>query len=639
MSEVGQRAFTELWVCFTPPPENPPPYVLVISFMVPSVEAKASEQWGAQLVSGRELITEVRPRARAEYVSLIARLGSTSWGHQPTLRQMLQGPGGYSRWWFLGPTEKDCVWDGDQTYTTMLRLMAVQCAQDRYGTERIRLHGAAPAFAAALERPASRAGGSVAAVVRAVATGLLARLALIRELFGLWWTLSRLPRPSIERRDVLLQGYWDWSFRSDENGGLCDRYFTDLPSQLTRRGVGVGWLASCETHLEPWQRGRKRRDVIAGSCAHPDVTLLERYWTPRDIVGTAWNLRYPVRTTRSVLDRRFRTLCRVGTLDLYPVLREQLLRAAWGSTFCRLELIAIATARACRELRPRMVLTFMELFLRARAIYAGVSAAPTGAIAWAAQHAGYSSDKTLGVFDPEVEMHGTPDGCAIPAPEGIFVLGDLSRRVWQASGLRPNAVMATGGLRYQSVHIRSTRQPAPKEGVSILLACGMNQAAELELCDAGVAAAAGLRSVNLYWRDHPNYQFSRRRAFRSFRDAITVTSGTLDEDLENADLVLFTHAGIAEEALLRGIPTWQWLWAGFNTSPFLDVPVIPSFTSVTALRRELQTFIQTPTPYQPKAETQRRVLHECFGPDPAGASARMADAIQHMIAADARARA
>ena len=632
MTDAGESAFTELWVCFTLPPEAPPPHALVLSFMAPSVEAEVSERWGARLVCGRSLINEVRPSARAEYVRLIARLGSTVDRDQRTLRQALQGPGGYSRWWLLWPTEKDCVSDQDTIYTTILQLMVVQAVRGRYRVERVRLHGASAVIAEALGKRHRSSARAIVDLMRSIGFGLAARVALIIECLGFWLVLRRLPR-RVEPCDVLLQGYWDWSVRPDEHGGLRDRYFVDLPSQLARRGVSVGWLASCETQAERWQRGRKQRDVLAASCAHSQVTLLERYWVPADIVQAACDLRYPLRTTRFVFDRRFRAVCTVGPLDLFPLVREPLLRAAWGSTFCRLELIATATARACRHLRPRMVLTFMELFVRARAIYAGVSASSTRPAVWAAQHGGYSSDKTLGVADPDIEMRGSPDGCVMPAPDGIFAMGDLSRRIWQATGFSPTRVMASGGLRYQSVQIRTSRRETSKERASILLACGMNEAAEIELCDAVLAAVVGL-PIDLLWRDHPTYQFSRRRAFRAFQGRITVTSQPLSEDLDAADLVLFTHAGIAEEALLRGIPAWQWLWAGFNTSPFLDVPVIPTFTSVPTLRRELQSFVREPARFRPTADTQRRVLQECFGSEPAGASVRIADAIQGMIAAD-----
>ena len=552
---------------------------------------------------------------------------------------MLQGPGNYSRWWFLDVTEKDCLWDEDTIYLTILQLMAVRLLREKYRVERVRLHGAVPAFAAALgDRAAAQ--GLIAHLTRALAFGLLSRLLLLVEYLGMWWTLRKLPLPATEQRDVLLQGYWDWTVRPDREGRLQDRYFSDLPGQLATRGLRVGWLVSCEAYTEPWQRGRRKRDVVAASCAHSEITLLERYLTPADVLRVVSNLRYPIQTTRVVVGRRFRNLCRVAAFDLYPLIRRQLLRAVWGSTLCRLQLVASATAGACRRLRPEVVLTAFELLLRARALYAGALAGSPRVRIWAAQHAGYSSDKTLGALDPDIELRGMPDGCAMPAPDGVFAMGELSRRIWEASGFAHENVAVTGGLRYQAVRIES-RAAKPSGGeVSVLLAGGMCEAAHVDLCDAVLAATPGLASVRLRWRDHPNYRFSDRAGFRRFRHRMEVTSGTLSEDLAAADLVLFSQTGVAEEALLRGIPTWQWLWPGFNTSPFLDLPVIPTFTSALAMRAELQAFLQNPAAYQPSPETQQRVLRACFGDDPAGASARIADFVQQMVGVgEARARA
>ncbi len=629
---------SELWVCFEPPVEAPSGDVVVLSFLAPGADEVMEERCGPRYVSGRALIQDVRQRARSEYVRLIARIGATPCLAGRTLRQALQGRGEYSRWWFLDITEKDCLWDEDTIFLTLLQLIAVQELRERYRVDRVTLHGAAPMFAAAMGQRAPEH-GALADLARALVFGLIGRLRLFAEFVGAWWTLRRLPMPVGEHCDVLLQGYWDWTIRPAPQGGIQDRYFADLPSRLAARGLSAGWLASCEPHLEPWQRGRKRRDVLAASCAHPDVTLLERYVTPGDAARTVSDLRDPVHVTRVVYGRAFKELCRVDGYDLYTLVRRQLLRAAWGATVCRLQLVAAATARACRRLRPDVVLTAFELFMRSRALHAGVRACSPRAHVWAAQHAGYSSDKTLGVFHPDIEVRGTPDGCAVPAPDGIFVMGDLSRRIWEENGFAREHVVLTGGLRYQGVRIEPRAARAPGGPVTLLLAGGMCEAAHLDLCDAVISATTGLESVRLHWRDHPLYLFSQRQAFRRFRGSITVTSSTLEEDFQAADLVLFSQTGLAEEALLRGIPTWQWQWPGFNTSPFLDVPVIPSFTSVGALRREVQAFMQDPARYQPTLETQRRVLHECFGPNPAGASAGIADAIQHMIAADARAHA
>lgn len=628
-----EGAFSELWVCFEPPATDPPPYVLVLSFMSPSAEAAMEERWSAQILSGRILVNEVRSRGRQEYVRVIARVAATPCVGGRTLRQALRGPAGYSRWWLLDITEKDCVSDDDTIYVTILRSMAVQAVKDKYGIERVELRGGDPLFAAALGLEGT-ARESIADIARAIGFGVLGRLALIVEYVGLWWTLRRLPVPPSEQRDVLLQAYWDWTVRPDGHGGLQDRFFTNLPAQLAARGLRTGWIASCEPLAEQWQLGRKRRDVLAASCAHPEVTLLERYLTPTDIVRAAANLRYPIQATRFVIDRRFRILCRTAAFDLYPLVRKQLLRAVWGRTFCRLHLGATATARACRQLRPRMVLTCFELFLRSRATYAGVRACSPRLPVWAAQHAGYSSDKTLGVLDSEIEVRGIPDGCPVPAPDGIFTFGELSRRIWETAGFPPERVVLTGGLRYQAVRIESPAARVRRNPASILLVGGMHESTHVELCEAALAAASGL-PVRLQWRDHPSYLFSQRPAFRRFNRFIAVTTGTLDEDLRTADLVLFTQSGVGEEAVLRGIPTWQWLWAGFNISPFVDLPLIPTFTSVAALRRELESFVRDVEPYQPAAEIQQRVLDECFGPDPGGASARIADAVHQIIAADA----
>lgn len=635
MSRPSDVASPELWVCFVPPTEDPKKHVIILSFMAPSAEAEMNERFGAQIINGRTEVQEVRSQVRAEYVRLIAHLGSTPCVGGRTLRQALQGPENVSRWWFLDVTEKDCLWDEDTIYATLLQARAVEAVRERYHIARVHLHGAVPAFAAALGQPRKATPGLLPTLARAIAFGVMSRLALIVEYLGLWWTLRRLPVPAAKRCDVLMQGYWDWTVRPDASGNLQDRYFTDLPAQLASRGLRSGWLTSSEPFAEPWQRGRRRRDVLAASRTFPDVTLLERYLTPADIVGTGSNLRYPIQVTRFVMSQRFRALCRTGACDLYPLIMKQLLRAAWGGTFCRFGLVATATARACRQLRPSMVLTAWELFLRSRALYVGVRAYSPRVRVWALQHAGYSSDKTLGVFDPQIEIGGAPDGYAIPAPDGIFVLGELSRRIWEANGFAPERVVVTGGLRYQAVR---TEAPAVRTGgrkISLLLAGGMCEAPHLDMCDALVTAVAGLTPVHIRWRDHPAYPLIERQAFRRFREIITVTSGTLDDDLRTADLVLFSQTGLAEEALLRGIPTWQWLWPGFNTSPFLDVPVVPAFSSVGALRRELETFLQAPVRYRPTVQAQQRVLSECFGPDPARASVRIADAVHQMITTDA----
>jgi surface carbohydrate biosynthesis protein (TIGR04326 family) len=626
-SQLPRAAFSEMWVCFARLHDAPPPDVLVLSFMAPSDEFAIERRWPGQVVSGRAVIQDVRTQARAQYVDLIARLGSLGAPKRSTLRQILRGPGEYSRWWLLPPTEKDCIVDDDPIYTAVLRGAAVRAVQNRYAISQTRHHGTSPAYSGGNHG----AGASLGFLIQAVARGVVSRFALVVECFLIRRALRRLPEPD-RRWDVLLQAYWDWSLRPCESGGLTDRYFADLPQQLARRGLRVGWLASFEPSRGGSQPRRSRTDLTAAASRQPNVVIIERFLTAFDILRDLLDPRYAIRTTRAMLSAECRQVCRNSGIDVYPQVSRAVIRAAWGATCGKLQLVATAVARTCGRLRPSGVLTFLEMSLRARAFYAGIRAGSPRTHVWAAQHAGYSSDKTLGVFDAECEIRGLPDDCPVPAPDGIFVMGSLSRRIWERN-LGDRRVIQTGGLRYQTVAVE--RRPArTREGpMSVLLVGGMNEAAEMEVCDATTTAAAGL-PLSLRWRDHPYYLFSQRRAFERFRESIAVTSGSADEDLAAADLVIFTHSGLAEEALLRGIPTWQWLWLGFNTSPFLDLPVIPSFTSVNELRLELQAFVHDPRRYSPDAAIQQQILEECFGSDPSLASARVADAVQRILAAD-----
>lgn len=620
-----------LWVCFEPPAADPPPDALVLSFLEPAVEQRLSERWGERLVSGRAVVQDVRARARRAYVELIARIGATPSVNGHSLRQALAEPGRPSRWWFMKVSEKDCVWDGDPVYTTLLRLMAVRAVADKHGVTTIRLVGADRGFARALGQAGPDPVADALASARAVVRGLLGRMRFVLSQLARWWRCRATPAPPALRSDVLLHAHWGWTLQPDGAGRLVDTYFTELPARLAARGITVGWLATIERDAEGWRRGQRLRDVFA-AAARPEVVLLERYVGPADIVAAALRLRHPLAVRRFMAVPGFRRLFHVDGLDLYPVLRPLLLDSAWGSGLARWELLATATERACRALRPAMLVTFLELFLESKALYAGARAASPGIQLWTAQHAGYSSDKTFGSVDPVTELRGEPDGCPTPAPDGIFVMGDLAQRLWRANGLSDDRVVVAGGLRYHGVRIVERPRPAhPPRPLTILMIGGMNESADLDMCRAIVGATAGLDDVRLRLRDHPQYWLSRRAGFRSLAGRIEVTAGTVDEDLAGADIVLVTHSGLAEEALLKGLPTWHWLWAGFNTSVFLDLPVIPAFTGVGELGAAVRELRATPEAFRPRRDTQELVLRECFGADPTGAADRIADRIAALL--------
>lgn len=629
-STAARRRYRELWVCHVVPTEDPPEDVVVLSFMTARDEAACEPRWSARLVSGRALAQEVRGEARSRYIDLVARIAATTVGGR-TLRQALAGQDGVSRWWFLKTSEKDCEWPSD-SYTAVIRLICVRRAAKRYGVTATRVWGGPPEFAALL---AGRSPGRFRRsmhLVRALAVGLLGRCAFTFAFLRLRRALRRAPAKPRQRVDVLLHSQWGWSTRATPDGRLHDRYFTDLPDRLKARGLTVGWLAVCE----PGSLAARTSEALgclvatAGSCA--DVIPVESYLTAREIVARAFDFQFLVRFLRFRRSEGLRDLFRLEGFDLYPLIDRQLIDLLAGPGVARLELVASAVSRACSVLRPRVLLTFLELLLQSRAIYAGARRAGVGVRLWTAQHAAYGQDKLFGVVEAGRELRGEPDGYSIPAPDGIFVMGDLSREIWIQNGFAKEAVVVTGGLRYQHVRIQQRVPDRCSGGARMLLAGSLNEGADIDMCDAVSAAIAGMASVEVRFRDHPAYRRSASPEFQPFRRTFGVSSGSLEDDFVWSDLVIFNHSSLGEEATLRGIPAWQWLWPGVNESVFLDLPVVPRFTSVAALRQALESFLRDPTAHTPSRDVQELLWRHCFGADPAGASARIADRVVELAA-------
>jgi hypothetical protein len=635
-----EMAYSELWVCFRPPRLHPPANVLVLSFLPPGAEEHLAGTLGEQFVSARDVQPLVHADARRAYVDLIAGIGATACIKGQTLRQALKGADGYSRWWLHKISEKDCGWDEDPTYLTIIQLLCARQVIAKHGITRTRVVGA-PTIAMALSGRGCGPLRTWAAILKALAFGIVSRIAFAAWYLQTWWIVrSAIPRtPAGEEFDVALEGHWDWSVRPTGTG-IEDRYFGDLPHRLERAGLRVGWFAWCEPSIDSRQPPRSLRAVITSAATQRQVVLLESFLGVRDILSATIHVRHLLTGLRFILNDNFRAIFRVAGYDIFPVMLPLLLRDFAGAGICRRDMLLRATTRATAQRRPKILLSFLEFFLHARAMYAGARLGSPTIQLWTAQHGAYCSDKTMCMFDPEREIEGRQDGCALVVPDRMYVMGHLAETLWTRNGFRPDRVVVAGGLRFQRMRVqaRPLRERDPE--VTVLLVCAMTRAWDLELCEAATLASAGILNIRLKFRDHPHYRLSKDPAFASFKHAIEVTTGSAEEDLESAQLVLFTYSGMAEEALLKGIPVWQWRWAGIMPTVFTDVPVVPTFSSVSALRGALHRFIADPDSFRPSPDVQRSVLNMCFGPAPTQASARIAaDMVRHVRVCGASARA
>jgi hypothetical protein len=151
------------------------------------------------------------------------------------------------------------------------------------------------------------------------------------------------------------------------------------------------------------------------------------------------------------------------------------------------------------------------------------------------------------------------------------------------------------------------------------------------MIDAVCAAVEGLSGIRVSYRNHPFSRVEQHPGFDKYKDCVEVARSSLEEDLAQADLILFTYSTVAEEALLRGKPVWQWLPMGFNGSALTEVVAIPRFGSVVSLRKALQDFSFEPRRFLPSPENRQCVFERLFYRGDGGAATRIANIVKGLV--------
>ncbi|MEK7388057.1 MAG: hypothetical protein AAB036_00005 [Elusimicrobiota bacterium] len=611
---------SRLSVCWTNPSQTPSGPVL--SFLPPRAEEELAARAAGQYLRARDMPPEARAKARVDYLQTCARIGAGRVGGR-TLRE---DAGGSDAWWHHPVSFKDC--ENDPTFARLLAVRAVLWAADATAADEIETWGAPPEVVDVLR-------GRLAVIPRNAPWRSIEPLWWLRALgsraYGLAQALldilacSLAPRacPAKNPRVALL-GYWDWSVRS-ENGLLIDRYFKALPQELSALGAQPARLCWLDTHGDPARAPRGRLDAARAASA-AGVALLQSTLDLGDAFEAACDLRPASAYLRRRDDPAFRAIFLRDGLDLFPLFAERLLRGFLDGCLPRCALIRAAVERACKDVKPGVCVHFLEHFPHARACFAGARAA--GARTAAVQHAGFCLEKTFYFLDPDLEFRGEPDGRAVPVPDIVFAMGEVTREHFLSCGYTADQVVATGSPRYD--HVRPP-QPAKKRagpGVRVLLAPALDLDVESAMLEAAAAASEGLAGVELRLRDHPFAPLSRRDKFKTLKDHVRLSTASLDEDLAWADLVLFSYSTVAEEAVLKGIPAWQWKPLSYDASALSEAADIPRFTSVAALRAALERF--RPGDGLPGDAERARLVQDLFLLPDGGAARRVASYLNEL---------
>ncbi len=561
----------------------------VLSFLSPAAEERIAASAPGRVLLGRERAAAVRLQGIEVYREVVARIGAGDVGDGRSLRQVLARSGESSRWWYHPLSKRDV--ESDRQFEWILHVLIVRAAANELGVRRVRLVGAAAPVAAVLEsilqvereRGAGKAwdrglGGLLPALAKRVLYPLRFchhRLALARH--------YRLPQRPL---DLVLSSFWDWAVGWDEKQQRCtDRYFQRLPGLLDGDPfVRCGYFAWFDPG--PIRKKRRLAAALAPLRRRDDFILLQVFLRLSDVLRAFADFSPVWILGRALRREGFRQNFVWQEIDWLPVFRLVLWRGCLDLSIPHYELVALATQRAAERFRPRLTLSFQEHLPYGRAHYEGIRRSGVEASNWAIQHAGVCPEKTFYYLHPQYEFAGEPDGCRVPHPDRVFVMGEMGWQCFRASGYAPEQIEMTGSPRYD--HIRVPREIEAKSAANppyrILLACSLELETELAMVEAAACSADARAPNRRRFRNHPINRNEAHPRFRPLRARMEISCGSLAEDIAWADLILFSYSTVADEAYLRGTPCWQWLPLGFDGSALAKAIPIPKFGSVAALR-------------------------------------------------------
>lgn len=641
-----QTAIAELLVCWAMPTELPQQGAAILSFLPPSSEEQLEKDQGI-VIRAREASRAVRGEAVRLYIDLVAGVGTAPFPGGGTLRGALARDGQASLWWYHPVAFKDC--ERDPTFQWIIAALTIRAVAEQCGLQRVVLVGAPQELVSVLksgfqveETETCRSSSAWWVWLRGLGSRALYAVRAWRQ--GI--TVRRSIKVPLQSFEVILGGFWDWSvWCDDKDGMLKDRYFKRLPDELRKQGVAsTGWFVWLDPHSEPGREGRRLKDVLAPLSRRQDVVLLQSFLCPWDILKAAVDLSALMVFLRVRREPAFKEVFRVGGFDYYALFSKRFLSGFLDASLPHCGLVALAMERAVRRHQPKLVLSFLEHFPYARACYEGVRRAGTGTSCLAIQHASYSPEKTFLFLHPTLEFMGEPDGCAVPHPDYACAMGTLGRDLFLECGYPKDQVLLTGSPRYD--HVRLSSEPSPPKRrvtapdrdktIRLLLVSGLDVEQSMDMLEVVWTAVRGVEGVHLTLRNHSFSRIEQHPRFAPYKDRIELTHASLQADIEEADLILFTYSTVAEEAFLQGKPVWQWLPLGFNGSALAEAVAIPQFGSVTSLRNALQEFRSDPSRMSPGKQARELVLERLFYRGDGGAALRVAVAVGQLLATGLR---
>ncbi|MBF0483589.1 MAG: hypothetical protein HQL25_02670 [Candidatus Omnitrophica bacterium] len=608
----------KLWICWEYPTRDIPQDVSILSFMLPSEEIEFQKQNSSiNFIFGRQRSVGVKKIALAQYIRMVANAGIVKDKNDRTLREALKNKDGQSVWWFHKVTEKDC--ESSPIFDQIIQILTIKDVIREYTFKQIELFGCPLEITqvlkskfAIIDYSRRKTKGRELLLGRA----LWGRFKFLLKTINDCLAVKSLRKVEGQAADIFISGFWDWSVKKDESGQINDRYFRSVPDLLLSAGKKIGWIVWLDPNYESGQAHRSAASAVKSITQDTRFVIAQSFLKILDVLVACFRFSYFFIFMSYQKLPAFKSVFEFEEMDFYPLFKNEFRIEFLDRNIPRQELIYKSHQRFSSEFAPKVVLTFLDLFLYARAVYAGVRKGSPATKLIDMQHASCSREKVFYVIDSQKEFNGLPDGCLLPSPDKVLAMGNLGQEIFLESGFKSEQVVVTGCSRYNKLIIgkAGTGHISGIGTLNILIVSSMDIEKELVMVDCVSAVTALDKNLMIKLRSHPFADIRKYTGFEKYADKIKCTHGTtLDEDLKFADIVVFSYSTVGEEAFLKGKIVWQWVSEGYNGSVFRDLGIISSFSDVNGLLKLIQSYRADPIKFIPNEIDQNKVAWECFG--------------------------
>ena len=353
-----------------------------------------------------------------------------------------------------------------------------------------------------------------------------------------------------------------------DSDGVRDRNYARLPDRLGENG-GPSPLYAAFLYDRPVYLLRNLGRILANRNR---LALLEAYVPLRAFVGTLLGVGALLRfLTLDLRDRRFREAFDYDGLNVYRLIRPELLGSFVGPHITQCLLLARGFEHLARRRPLRFVVSFLELYPEGLAVYWGAKRGRPDATTVAYQHAGVTRMKLWYSQVPSEVAPASADARrgidVMPIPDRLVCQGGFGRQVFLEAGFSEQACLLTGSPRYDAL-----RDAAGLVGPEIdpVQQLGVHPGKKL----AVVATAydwdhtrALLRLVASAFRERPEWHVAikphpTQRAEDVAREmrrcggwgGYSIVERSVPELARMADVLVTTYSTAADEAIAMGCP-------------------------------------------------------------------------------------